>query len=147
MPVTSTGLPAYDRRPRAAKLVVTTASAFGRTDMPSMLVKQDSRICVHKKSADGKPRGDTKDCHCTLAEAQAQQRALYVHADKSADGGAADLLAYPGSEVKALGNGRVAGWLVRFGSPDQPDTSDYRDYFTPDTDFGIDEWPAKTAVY
>lgn len=45
-----------------------------------------------------------------------------------------------GSEVKALGEGRVGGYLVRFSGADDPDTTG--DYFTPETDFG----PAEKSV-
>ena len=41
-----------------------------------------------------------------------------------------------GGEVKALGDGRVGGYLVLFGDPDRTDL--VGDYFTPETDFGLD---------
>lgn len=46
-----------------------------------------------------------------------------------------------GGEIKALGytpDGglRLGGYLVKFGSPDQTDVSDTRDFFTKETDFG-----------
>jgi len=41
---------------------------------------------------------------------------------------------FGGDAVKALGNGKVGGYLVRFGSPDQVDLTG--EYFTKDTDFG-----------
>src|SRR3990170_2309725 len=41
---------------------------------------------------------------------------------------------FGGDAVKALGNGKVVGYLVRFGSPDQVDLTG--EYFTKDTDFG-----------
>jgi phage head maturation protease len=53
---------------------------------------------------------------------------------------------YYGGQVKALGAGRVGGYLVRFGSPEEPDQSAFRDYFTAKTDFAT-EFPAATAVY
>lgn len=43
-------------------------------------------------------------------------------------------LIFFGSEVKALGDGKVAGYLVRFGDEATPDL--VGDYFTKDTDFG-----------
>jgi hypothetical protein len=43
-------------------------------------------------------------------------------------------LVYNGSEVKALGDGRVGGYLVRFGSDKEPDLTG--DFFTNATDFG-----------
>lgn len=39
-----------------------------------------------------------------------------------------------GSEVKAMGDGRVGGYLVRYSTPDDPDLTG--DYFTASTDFG-----------
>jgi HK97 family phage major capsid protein len=43
-------------------------------------------------------------------------------------------LVWMGGEVKALGNGRVGGYLVRFGSAEQTDTTG--EYFDAQTDFG-----------
>lgn len=52
----------------------------------------------------------------------------------------AKLITLPGSAAKALGNGRIGGYLVTFGSPDTPDLEG--DHFTRDTDFG----PMKTSI-
>lgn len=52
-----------------------------------------------------------------------------------------------GSEVKALGNGKVGGYLVLFG---EPDTADFvNDFFRKSTDFGVsfDEKPEGTIRY
>lgn len=46
----------------------------------------------------------------------------------------ADALVFSGSAVKALGGGKIGGYLVLFGTPDQTDLAG--DYFTKDTDFG-----------
>jgi hypothetical protein len=43
-------------------------------------------------------------------------------------------LTYPGDAVKALEGGKIEGYLVRFGSPDDHDVQG--DYFTPETYFG-----------
>ena len=56
-------------------------------------------------------------------------------------------LVYQGSAVKDLGNGKVGGHLVLFGSPTETDL--FREYFTGQTDF---DFPAegielKSAVY
>ena len=56
------------------------------------------------------------------------------------------LIAY-GSEVKALADGKVGGYLVLFGSPDKTDLTSQRDYFTPETDFGLDLATKSRAVY
>src|ERR1044071_6470979 len=58
-----------------------------------------------------------------------------------------DLMLTYGGAVKALGNGRLGGYLVTFGTPEQTDTSLYRDFFTAQTDYAVDAWPAKSAVY
>lgn len=58
----------------------------------------------------------------------------------------AETLVWQGGAVKAIGtDGRVGGYLVLFGSPEQTDASPARDYFTADTDFGLDV-NAKSAV-
>lgn len=51
-----------------------------------------------------------------------------------------------GGAVKALGDGRIEGHLVVFGDPDNTDLTGYRDYFTAETDFGI-EAGAKTKIW
>jgi len=51
-------------------------------------------------------------------------------------------LVYFGEPVKALGDGRVGGYLVRFTSDDDPDLTG--EYFTKDTDFGD---ASSAAVY
>lgn len=55
-----------------------------------------------------------------------------------------------GGDVKALGDGKFRAPLVQFGSPDTADLSSYRDFFTKDTDFGIDwdsEQPTANVLY
>lgn len=42
-----------------------------------------------------------------------------------------------GGEIKSLPDGRIGGYLVLFGTPDQPDISPQRDYFDAKTDFGL----------
>lgn len=49
-------------------------------------------------------------------------------------------------EVKAIGDGKVEGQLVRFSGPHDPDKSMFRDYFTKSTDFDS-EFPARTSIY
>jgi len=53
-----------------------------------------------------------------------------------------DQLVYFGSSVKALGDGKVGGYLVRFSGEKDPDLSG--EFFSKDTDFGEAE---KSAVY
>jgi hypothetical protein len=50
----------------------------------------------------------------------------------------ADTLVSLGGETKALDDtGRIGGYLIRFGSADTADASRNRDYFTANTDFGL----------
>ena len=49
-----------------------------------------------------------------------------------------------GSELKDLGNGKLGGYLVRFGSKDDTDLEG--EYFSKDTDFDL-EFPGKSSVY
>lgn len=55
------------------------------------------------------------------------------------------LVWYGDSELKAISEDRIGGYLVRFGSPEQTDSSRFRDYFTRETDFWA-EFPAKAHV-
>jgi HK97 family phage major capsid protein len=55
-----------------------------------------------------------------------------------------DNLVFFGDPVKALGEGRVAGYLVRYGSPADPDLTN--DYFTSETDLGIEQ-DSRLPVY
>lgn len=55
-----------------------------------------------------------------------------------------DTLVYFGDAVKALGSGKVGGYLVRWGQPGDVDLDG--DYFTPDTDLGV-EIGANLPVY
>lgn len=51
-----------------------------------------------------------------------------------------------GGELKALGDGKVGGYLVTFGDAKHTDISGMRDFFTPNTDFDIEDG-AKTSIY
>lgn len=54
-------------------------------------------------------------------------------------------VAYYGDSVKALGGGKVAGLLVRYGSPD--DTDAEGEYFTKATDFDFEDGDPVTIYY
>jgi len=55
-----------------------------------------------------------------------------------------DNLIFYAGEVKVLGDGKVAGYLARFGTPKDVDLEG--DFFDKETDFGVDE-DAKLPVY
>jgi phage head maturation protease len=56
-----------------------------------------------------------------------------------------DFLIFFGGAVKALGNGKIGGYVVRFGSPETADVQG--DYFTPHTDYGLDCSTKARVVY
>lgn len=56
-----------------------------------------------------------------------------------------ELLIAFGGAIKALGDGKVGGYLVRFTGPDQPDLEG--DFFTPDTDFDLEGKSALSVYY
>lgn len=106
--------------------------------MPYEVIKDgDEYVCR-------KPGGKVLGRHKTRKEAEAQMRALYA-AERRAGAGKADdgldetgeLLVFAGEAVKALGeDGQIGGYLVRYGSPELPDRTATKDYFTPETRFG-----------
>lgn len=55
-----------------------------------------------------------------------------------------DNLIFYGDAVKALGEGKVGGYLVRWGNPETPDLTG--DFFTPDSDLGV-EPESRLPVY
>lgn len=57
-----------------------------------------------------------------------------------------DTLVHFGGAVKALGDGKVGGYLVTFGDATTPDLSAERDFFTATTDYGLED-NIKSAVY
>lgn len=61
---------------------------------------------------------------------------------RQSDGGT---VVYFGGSVKALGGGKVGGYLVQFG--DTKNTDLEGDYFTSDTDFDIDDNLKRSTVY
>jgi len=52
-----------------------------------------------------------------------------------------------GGAVKALGDGRIGGYLVTYSTAQDPDLSEFRDYFTAETDFDLDDGAGKASVY
>lgn len=95
--------------------------------MPWVIVPDDGKYCVHKENSDGSP-GEKLKCYDSKPEAEDYMRALYANEGKTT-------LAFFGDSVKAIGSGKVAGYLVRFGEPKQTDLQG--DFFNKDTDFGV----------
>src|SRR5687767_10948561 len=101
-------------------------------------IRQSSEqgFCVHKKDDGAKVA-----CHKTEEEAKRHMRALYANEKSFGD----DTLAFYGGSVKALGGGKVGGYLVLFSGPDDPDLQG--DYFTKSTDFFIESGESRPILY
>lgn len=56
-----------------------------------------------------------------------------------------DTLIYYGGSVKALGGGKVGGYLVLFTTADDPDIE--REFFTKSTDFFLEDSPRALVIY
>lgn len=52
-----------------------------------------------------------------------------------------------GGAVKALGDGKIGGYLVTFSGKEDPDLSEFRDFFTAETDFDLEDGAGKASVY
>jgi len=52
-----------------------------------------------------------------------------------------------GEAVKMLADGRVRAYAVRFGTPDEPDISPQRDFFTKSTDFWLTAYTTRPMLY
>ena len=90
-----------------------------------------------------RPGGSRHGCHATETEAKKQQAALYVHASDGKAWG--DIILHFGpAAVKALGDGKVGGYLVQFGSEATKDADG--EWFEPTTDFD-QEFPSRASIY
>jgi phage head maturation protease len=77
-----------------------------------------------------------------MEEARSHMQALYANENKSLD---TDMLAINGGAVKALGGGKIGGYLVVFSGPEDPDLQG--DYFTKGTDFFIESGDQRPILY
>lgn len=107
--------------------------------MPWDIRKTGEKFCIYKQGTD-----EQVACHETREKAEAQLAGLYASEEKAGKHAHAMMLSM-GGEVKALPGGRVAGYLITFTNPDLPDLSQYHDFFTPDTDYGV-EWEEENGV-
>ena len=98
--------------------------------------------CVYKKKEDGS-RGDVVKCHDTEQAAQQHLEALVANVDDAKASG--DFKVAIGGTVKSLGGGRVGGYLVMWGDEMQRDLEG--EYFTPETDLGLDWFVERPALY
>ena len=56
------------------------------------------------------------------------------------------LVVTTGPALKALGDGKIGGYLVVFGDATKTDLSAMADYFTPETDFDLEDGTGKATV-
>lgn len=123
--------------------------------MPWHIESRSGKHCV-VKDADG----STVHCHDTRDEAVAQIRALYasegksvtffgIEAEENPPMNEPDVLIYYGGAVKALGDGKVGGYLVEFSDPatkaGAPDLDG--EFFAKDTDYDLDEGKKATVYF
>jgi len=130
--------------------------------MPWKVEQRGQQYCV-VKIADG----TTVHCHDTREQADAQVRALYANDAKSTSqsqsfsyleiesevkppmDNEADALVFYGGAVKALGGGKLGGYLVEFADPatlkGSPDLE--REFFAADTDYDLEEGKSATVYY
>lgn len=104
--------------------------------MPYAIRRKGGQWEVYNEDT-GEVRGHTP----TRKRAQRMIEAIYANTGEAAAKSlpADDTVVIDGCACKALdGEGRVGGYLVLFGDPDATDASAHRDFFTPETDFGLD---------
>lgn len=99
--------------------------------MPYKIEESNGEYCVHKENSDGSA-GEKVKCHPTKPEAEAHMRALYAAMEDEKS-----MLVFGGCEIKALGDGKVGGYLVTFSGPKDPDV--VGDFFDGKTDLGIED--------
>jgi len=124
--------------------------------MPWKVQERDGRFCVIKLADNS-----TVHCYDTREQAMAQVRALYASEGKSFTyldiesevkppmDNEADALVFYGGAVKALGNGKLGGYLVEFADPatlkGSPDLE--QEFFAADTDYDLEEGKSATVYY
>lgn len=101
--------------------------------MPWVIRKTGDEWCIYKKTPEGEP-GESVACHPTQEEAQAQMRALYANVPDAKSLFDGDVVVAFGGAIKAMGGGKLGGYLVRFTTDAEPDLEG--EYFDKATDFG-----------
>jgi hypothetical protein len=124
--------------------------------MPWSIKERNGEFCIVKKSDNS-----VVHCHPTREKANAQLRALYASENKSFTyldieseekppmDESTDALVFYGGAVKALGDGKLGGYLVEFADPKtlkgSPDLE--REFFAADTDYDLEEGKSATVYY
>lgn len=99
--------------------------------------------CVYHKNEDGSP-GEVVKCHASAEEAQQHLEALYANVEEAKASPDGFAVVY-GDTIKSLGGGKVGGYLVMYGNEAQRDLEG--EYFTPETDFGLDWFDSRPVLY
>jgi hypothetical protein len=104
--------------------------------MPYEVVKRDGKFCLQKPDKTLVPGS----CHKDRASTLQILRAIMANENK-----AMEQSIYHGGAIKALGNGRVGGFLVNFSTEDKPDLDG--EYFTKSTEFFIENGARLPVLY
>jgi len=111
--------------------------------MPFVIEKRGDRYCVFTADAKGDATGEPHGCHPTEEQARQQQKALYANVPEARKL-MGDYVIHLGAAVKAMGDGKVGGYLAQFGSEATKDADG--EWFTAETDFDT-EFPARASIY
>jgi hypothetical protein len=101
--------------------------------MPYTIIERNDQYLVYKEDVDGNPTGDALRLHETREEAVDQIVAIEASEDNT------DKMVYPGGAIKAVGEGRIGGYLVKFTDEERPDV--LGEYFDATTRFYLDAFP------
>jgi len=111
--------------------------------MPFVIRKDGSDpekpYCVYTQGEGGRRHG----CVATEEQAKKFQAALYANVPEARKV-MGDYIIHPGAAVKAMGDGKVGGYLVQYGSEATKDADG--EWFTPETDFDS-EFPARVSIH
>lgn len=113
--------------------------------MPWDIVRHNGQFCLRKQGTTEIVKGS---CHSDRAMTVAMQRALYASESKSTEddmeNNNSDSV-IRGGAIKALGAGKIGGYLVLFTSADSPDLQG--EFFTKSTDFFIENGDKRPIFY
>lgn len=116
--------------------------------MPYEMFEQDGQFCLRNQQTGKMVPGS---CHKMKADTMTMMRALYANVPdarkKSQDEeyNMTDSLTYYGSTVKALGNGKIGGYVAIFTTKNDPDLQG--DFFTKSTEFYLEDGDQRPIIY
>lgn len=116
--------------------------------MPWEIFKHDNQFCLRNTQTKKLVAGS---CHADREATLKMQRAMYANTTepmpghKSEDNMENDSLTYYGGAVKAMGGGKVGGYLIIFTNADSPDLQG--DYFLKSTELFIENGETRPILY